>query len=87
LFHIDKGLRIRHKTGYVEAYGATIENGVVRIVATGNPKKESVTSVDTDIRTYDLRNPDQRYNFIRLVNPMKELQAKEMSRQLATLVN
>lgn len=87
LFHIDKGLRIRHKMGYVESYDATIENGVVRIVATGNPKKESATSVDTDIRTYDLKNPDQRYNFIRAVNPMKDLQAKEMARQLATLVN
>ena len=87
LFNIDKGLRIRHKTGYVEAYSANIENGVVRIVATGNPKKASVTAEDTDIRTYDLKIPEQRYNFIRLVNPMKELQAREMSQQLATLVN
>ena len=87
LFNIDKGLRIRHKTGYVEAYSATIENGVVSITATGNPKKESTTSPDTDKRTYDLKIPEQRYNFIRLVNPMKELQAREMSQQLATLVN
>lgn len=87
LFNIDKGLRIRHKTGYVEAYSATIENGVVSITATGNPKRESTTSPDTDLRTYDLKIPEQRYNFIRLVNPMKELQAREMSQQLATLVN
>ena len=87
LFNIDKGLRIRHKTGYVEAYSATIENGVVSITATGNPKRESTTAPDTDKRTYDLKIPEQRYNFIRLVNPMKELQAREMSQQLATLVN
>jgi len=87
LFNIDKGLRIRHGKGVVEAYSANIENGVVSITATGVPKKQSNTSPDTDIRTYDLKIPEQRYNFIRLVNPMKELQAREMSQQLATLVN
>ena len=87
LFNIDKGLRIRHGKGVVEAYSATIENGVVSIAATGVPKKQSNTSPDTDLRTYDLKIPEQRYNFIRLVNPMKDLQAREMSQQLATLVN
>lgn len=87
MFNIDKGLRIRFGKGYVEAYSASIENGVVSIVGTGNPKKEFSTSSDKDLRSYDLKNPEQRYNFIRLVNPMKDLQVREMSQQLGTLVN